>query len=133
MYDFQSIMIGHGFTADQYDFESTIIGFDHDIHFSLFDNNSIFNINRSRTYRQWSNFNALLHVDLVTRNCDIEAAVCFVQQRWLTELRYQNAVREIIDLHQSSLFASIHVLTISRCNVMTILFNIEKRGGYEYI
>lgn len=125
MYDFYSIISDHGFTLDRYDFESTIAGFDHDIHFALLNDRSVFDIDRSRSYRQWDDPNAFVRADLVTRGGDVAAGVRFFQQRWSTELRYENPVREIIDLRQSTTTATIRVLTISQHNAMTLLFNIK--------
>lgn len=125
MYDFHSIMLDHGFTADQYDFESTITGFDYDSHFALLDDRSIFDIDRSRSYRQWNNPNAYLRADLVTRDGDIAAGVRFFYQRWLSELRYENPVREFIDQHRQGRCVTIRALTISQTNAMTMQFNIK--------
>lgn len=124
MNDFYSIMLGHGFSADQYDFESTITGFDYDIHFALLDDRSVFDIDRSRSYRQWNTPNAFVRADLVTRDGDIAAGIRFFQQRWSTELCYDNPVHEIIDVQQCSHSAIIHVLTVSQHNAMTLQFNI---------
>jgi len=123
MYDFHSILTAHGFNRESYDFESTIVGFDYDVQFSLFAK-TVFDIDQSRMYRQWDNLNALLRCELVACNGDVQAAVRFFHHRWITELRYQNPVREIIDVQQRDQSASIHVLTISKHNAMTLLFNI---------
>ena len=125
MFDFHSIMLDRGFTADQYDFESTIVGFDYDIQFSLFDDKTIFDVDRSRSYRQWDNPNAFLRCELVTLSGDLGAAIHFFHHRWLTELRYDRPVREVIDLQQNDDSATIHVLTITKRNAMTLLFNIK--------
>lgn len=124
MHDFHSILIDYGFSTDSYDFESTIIGFDYDIHFSLFDNNStVFDIDQCRIYRQWNCPNALVRCELISRNGNIEAAVKFFYDRWLSELRYENPELEIIDIRQHYHFTSVHILTISKRNAITLLLN----------
>ena len=124
MHDFQSIMIDHGFTADRYDFESTIIGFDYDIHSALLDSMTPFDVQRSRIYRQFNNPFAFLQVDLVRVRYSIDRAIKFFLLRWRDELRYLNPVCEIIEIYESDSSASIHVLTITEKNAITILFNI---------
>lgn len=123
-FDFSSILIQHGFTRETYDFPSTIIGFDYDIQFALFDTNTCFDVDRSEIYRQWNNPDAFVHCDLVTINQDIDSALHFFHQRWATELRYQNPVREIIDVQIIKQLINIHVLTISTHNAMTLQFTI---------
>ena len=125
MCDFHAIMTSHGFTRDSYDFESTIAGFDHDIHFALFDDDSIFDVDRSRSYRQWDNPSAMVRTELVTRDGDLDAAVRFFQQRWVSELRYENPLREITDIRCSDDGVRIRVLTISEHTAITLLFNIR--------
>lgn len=125
MYDFQAIMTSHGFTRDSYDFESTIAGFDHDIHFALFDDDSIFDVDRSHSCRQWDNPCALVRAELLTRDGNLDNALQFFQSRWLSKLRYQNPQREIIDVYRSSDVIAVHVLTISKQNAITLLFNIR--------
>lgn len=127
MYDFHSIVTAYGFTRESYDFESTIIGFDYDIRFSLFDTKTIFDTDRSRIYRQWDKPSAFLRCELVTLAGDVDTAVRFFYRHWLTEIRYERPVREIIDVQQCDDSAIIHALTISQSNAMTMLFNI-KRG-----
>lgn len=124
MHDFQSIMASHGFTVDRYDFESTIIGFDYDIYFSLFSDLTPFDVDRSRIYRQFDTPHAFLRVNLVRARYSIDRAVRFFQQRWRDDLRYLNPVCEIIETYQSENSARIHVLTISEKNAVTILFDI---------
>ncbi len=123
MKDFSSILSDHGFTADRYDFESTIIGFDYDIQFAFSDSN-IFDFSRSRIFRQWSNPNAYIRADLKIKTGDINTGVACFNQRWSTELRYQNPVFEVVEVVPFDRFASIHVLTISQHNAMTLMFNI---------
>ena len=126
MYDFKSIMVSHGFTVDCYDFESAIIGFTHDISFSLFDTTTIFDVDQSQIIRQWDNPKAFIRAELVTSG-SIDDAVRFFHDRWLSELRYENPVREIIDVCRSPYSALIHVLTIGQYNAMTLQFNIAAR------
>lgn len=125
MYDFQAIMTSHGFTRDSYDFESTIAGFDYDIHFALFDDDSIFDVDRSQSYRQWDNPCALVRTELLTRDGNLDNALKFFQKCWSSELRYQNPQREIIEICRSSDAIAINVLTISKHNAITLLFNIR--------
>lgn len=123
MYDFTSILSSHGFTADRYDFESTIIGFDYDIQFA-FSDSTVFDFDRSRIVRQWTNPNAFIRTDLITKTGDIAAGVACFNQTWLTELGYQNPVVEVVEVVPSDRSTAIHVLTISKHNAMTLLFNI---------
>ncbi|UZE97228.1 hypothetical protein [Alkalimarinus alittae] len=123
--NFESILISHGFTPDRYDFESTIIGFDYDLHISLFDSHTCFDVDKCSTYRQWNQPNEYLRADLITLTGDVDAGIQFFYQRWCTELRYQNPVREVIDVQRLKQSAAIHVLTVSQHNAMTLLFNIK--------
>lgn len=123
MQNFTSILSSHGFTADRYDFESTIIGFDYDIQFA-FSDSKIFDFPRSRIFRQWSNPNAFIRADLKVKTGDIAAGLACFNQRWSSELRYQNPALEIVEVARDDRVASIRVLTISRHNAMTLLFNL---------
>lgn len=124
MFDFNSIVTANGFTYDSYDFESTIVGFDYDIQFALFDERTIFDMDRSRCYRQWDNPNAFLRCELVPLSGSVDDAVHFIHHRWWTELRYERPLWEVIDLRQRDGSATIHVLTITHKNAMTLLLNI---------
>lgn len=124
MKDFPSILSDHGFTADRYDFESTIIGFDYDIQFALFDRDSLFDFQHSRIFRQWNTLEALIRTDLKIKTGDIDSAVKFFLLRWMSELRYANPVREVIRLYQSPYATRIHVLSITSHNAITLLFNV---------
>ncbi len=125
MCHFQTIMTRYGFTPDRYDFESTIIGFDYDIHFILFDEDSIFDLDRSDTFRQWDNPCAFVRAELLTRDGNLDNALAFFQERWSNGLGYVNPQREIIDICRSPDVITIHALTISQHNAMTLLFNIR--------
>jgi len=118
-------MTTYGFTPECYDFESTIIGFDYDLQFAFFDTSTCFDINKCHIYRQWDNPNAFIRCELVTNDGDIDAGVQFFYHRWLTELRYENPVREIIDVQRFNQSAKINVLTISEHNAMTHLIIIK--------
>ena len=124
MYDFSSFMVDHDFTSDHHEFEATISGFDYDIHFALLDDRSIFDTQRSRTYRHYDDLSAMVQTDLVTHDGDVDSGVRFFHERWSTELRYLTPVREIIDVHQSPTTATIHVLTVTRYNAASLLFRI---------
>lgn len=123
MQNFTSILSSHDFTADRYDFESTIIGFDYDIQFA-FSDSIVFDFPRSRILRQWSNPNAFIRADLKIKTGSIEEGLDCFNQRWSAELRYQKPVLEVVEVVPYDHCTSIHVLTISQHNAMTILFNI---------
>ena len=125
MDDFQSILTQHGFTPDHYEFESTIIGFDHDLYFSLYDEDSPFDQEQSVHHRQWDNPNAYLRAELVTRDGNIAAALSYFYQRWFSEIRYDKPVLEILNLEHGEQSATIQVLLISQHNAMTLLFEIR--------
>lgn len=125
MYEFYSIMTAHGLSTGGHDIESSIIGFDYDIQFSLFDQATVFDVDKCLILRQRDNPEAFVQCELVTGNGDIQAAISFFLHRWSTELRYQSPVREIIDIRTRSQSARIHILTISQFNAMTLLFTIR--------
>ena len=118
-------MTAHGFPNGGHDIESTITGFDYDIQFSLFDQSTIFDVDRCRIHRQWDNPAAFVRCELKTRNGNIQTAIRFFLQRWSSELRYQSPVREIIDIRTDYQSATCHILTITHHNAMTLLFTIR--------
>jgi len=122
--DFSSILIDHGFTDDLYDFESTIIGFDYELYSALLGNLTVFHADRSRIYRQYDNPSAFVRADLVRKRYCIDRAIKFFLQRWRDELRYINPVCEIIEIYESSTSASIHVLSITNSNAITLTISI---------
>lgn len=125
MLNFSSILNIYGFTRNNYEFESRIAGFYHDLHFSLLDSRSIFDVERSTVYRRLENPNTLIFAELVTFDGDIDAAIQFFLRQWIAELQYENPVKEIINLHWSTHYATIQILTISRYNAMTLKFTIR--------
>lgn len=125
MLDFTSILSSCGFTADRYDFESTIIGFDYDLHTALLDVNTPFDIDLSQSYRQWEKPNELIRAELKTRDGDIDSGITYFFQKWLKELRYDKPLREIIDVNRQTHSATLHVLTISQHNAVTLLLEIS--------
>lgn len=77
MHDFPTILARYGFTPNQYDFDSTIVGFDYDLQFALFDEDSPLDIERSKIIRQWDNPTAYLRCELFTQNTDTSAGLTF--------------------------------------------------------
>src|SRR5690554_4034903 len=69
---------------------------------------------------------ALLRCELVTQSDDLPAAVQHFYAQWFEELRYSNSVLELLNLEMHEDTASIHVLTISKVNAMTFVFNIQR-------
>jgi len=67
-----------------------------------------------------------LRCELVTQSDDLPAAVQHFYARWFEELRYSNSVLELLNLEMHEDTASIHVLTISKANAMTFVFNIQR-------
>ena len=128
---FSAILAQHGFTPDKYEIESTIAGFDYDLQFALFEQDSVFDIEKSNIIRQWNNPNAYLRCDLITRNKNTNSALTFFLQRWVSELRYDVVTREILDITQKQNTFEIRALLISPHNAMTfdiyILPPIEER------
>jgi len=122
--DFESILTTHGFTRINYEFNLTIVGWSYDIEFAFFDSESCFDINQCKIIRQWDDPNAFIRCELVTHAGDIPTAIKFFNQQWCSELRYENPIREIVDKQISYSSATIHVLTISQHNAMTLLFTI---------
>lgn len=124
MHNFAAILAQYGFTAEQYDFESTIVGFDYDLQFALFDQDSVFDIEKSNIIRQWSNPSAYLRCELITRNNDTNNALAFFLQRWVSELRYSTVTREILDITQNKNSVEIRAVLLSPHNAMTFEFHI---------
>tara|TARA_R110001583_G_scaffold193306_1_gene361389 strand:- start:1745 stop:2143 length:399 start_codon:yes stop_codon:yes gene_type:complete len=124
MHDFSAILAQYGFTPDQYDFESTIAGFDYDLQFALLDQDSGFDTEKSNIIRQWNNPSAYLRCELITRNSDTNSALTFFLQRWVSELRYNTVTREILDITQKQNTVEIRALLISPHNAMTFEFHI---------
>nr|WP_289109139.1 hypothetical protein [uncultured Halomonas sp.] len=65
---------------------------------------------------------------LIAESGDLASAVQHFYARWFEELRYENPVLELLNLEMREDVASIHVLTITKANAMTFVFNIQ-RGG----
>jgi len=124
-HNFNTILTRHGFIASTYDFDSTILGWSHDLHSALLDSESIFDIDQCEIFQNLDQPNEYLRVELVTINNDIDAGVQFFYHRWLTELRYENPIREIIDVQRLDQYVTIQVLTISQHNAMTIRLTIK--------
>lgn len=125
MNDFPSILAFHGFHPEIYYFESAIIGFDHDIYNALIHQSPIFDKRQCRITRQWSSPSAFLRCELVTHTGDLVSAVPFFYHQWMTELRYQHPIREIMMLDHKPGIATIQSLLISKHNAMTFLFQIK--------
>lgn len=124
MHDFSVILAQYGFLPNQYDFESTIMGFDYDFQWSLFDQCNTFDTERSRIIRQWNNPTAYLRCELLTRNTSTSVGLAFFLQRWVSELRYQTVTREILDITDTKDVIEIRALLISPHNAMTFHVNI---------
>jgi hypothetical protein len=124
MHNFPKILKQYGFSPNQYDFESTIAGYDYDLQFALFDQDSVFDIEKSNIVRQWNTPSAYLRCELITQNSDISTALTFFLQRWVSELRYSSVTREILDITQKQNTAEIRALLISTHNAMTFEFHI---------
>lgn len=124
MHNFAAILAQYGFTSDKYDFESTIAGFDYDLQFALFDQDSVFDIEKSNIFRQWNNPSAYLRCELITQNSDTNSALTFFLQRWVSELRYSTVTREILDITQEQNTVEIRALLLSQHNAMTFEFHI---------
>ncbi len=122
--DFSSILIDHSFAPDLYDFESTIIGFDYELYSALLGSMTVFDVDRSRIYRQFNIPSAYVRADLVRKKYCIDRAVRFFLQRWRDELRYLNPICEIIEIYEFSTSASIHVLSITKSNAITLTISI---------
>jgi len=124
-HNFNTILTSYGFITSTYDFDSTTLGWLHDLHNALLDSETIFDIDQCQIIQNLDNPNAFIRCELVTINNDIDAGIEFFHQRWRSELQYQNPVREIIDVQQRNDTATIQVLTISKDNAMTIRLNIK--------
>ena len=125
MLDFHSILNDYGFSADNYDFESTIIGFSQDIFAALLDAESCFDGDQCRVLRQWDDRNAHIRCELVTRDHNIQSAMEFFDQQWVRQLRYENPVCEVIIKRVDDQRATIQVLCISKHNAITMMFSIQ--------
>ena len=132
MLDFNPILNDYGFTTDNYDFETTIIGFSHDIHAALLDTDSCFDIDQCQVLRQWDDPNAHIRCELVTRDHNIQSGMEFFDQQWVRHLRYDHTVCEVIIKRVHDQRATIQVLCISKYNAMTIMITIQQ-GVYEQI
>jgi len=122
---FAALLLEHGFTPKTYDFDSTMLGFQHDIFNALIHNDPVFS-EQSFIREQPDCPDALLRCELVTQSEDLSAAVQHFYARWFEELRYSNSVLELLNLEMHEDAASIHVLTISKANAMTFVFNIQR-------
>lgn len=124
-HNFASLLLEHGFNPKTYDFDSTMLGFQHDIFNALIHNDPVFS-EQSFIREQPDCPDALLRCELVTQSDDLSAAVQHFYARWIEELRYENPVLELLNLEMHEDAASIHVLTISKANAMTFVFNIHR-------
>ena len=124
-HNFASLLLEHGFTPKTYDFDSTMLGFQHDIFNALIHHDPVFS-EQSFIREQPDYPDALLRCELVTQSGDLPAAVQHFYARWFEELRYSNSVLELLNLEMHEAAASIHVLTISKANAMTFVFNIQR-------
>src|SRR5690554_2007679 len=124
-HNFASLLLEHGFTPKIYDFDSTMLGFQHDIFNALIHNDPVFS-EQSFICEQPDCPDALLCCELVTKSDNLSAAVQHFYARWFEELRYENPVLELLNLAMHKDTASIHVLTISKANAMTFVFNIHR-------
>ena len=126
MHDFAAILADNGFTPTRYDFDSTIAGFDYDLQFALFDQDTVFDIEQSKILRQWDNPNAYLRCELIIRNASLDDALLLFLKRWVSELRYNNVTREILDITQQPESVEIRALLISPHNAMTFHISIKQ-------
>ena len=126
MNDFAAILAYNGFTPARYDFDATIAGFDYDLQFALFDQDTVFDIEQSKIIRQWNNPTAYLRCELITQNASLDGALLFFLKRWVSELRYNNVTREILDITQQPESIEIRALLISPHNAMTFRISINQ-------
>src|SRR5690554_653760 len=124
-HNFASLLLDHGFTPKTYDFDATMLGFQHDIFNTLIHNDPVFS-EQSFIREQLDCLAALLRCELVTQSENLSAAVRHFYARWFEELRYENPVLELLNLEMHKDTASIHVLTISKADAMTFVFNIQR-------
>ena len=122
---FAALLLEHGFTPKTYDFDSTMLGFQHDIFNALIHNDPVFS-EQSFIREQPDCHDALLRCELVSKSDDLSAVVQHFYVRWFEEIRYENPVLELLNLKMHEDAASIHVLTISKANAMTFVFNIQR-------
>lgn len=121
---FPAILVEHGFTPTTYDFDSTIQGFCHDSYNALVYCSPLFS-EHSKITPQWNALGALLRVELLIHSGNLETALSYFFCQWFVELRYQNPVVEIFEIHRNALTADIRALTISDHNAMTFHFSIQ--------
>jgi hypothetical protein len=126
MHDFAAILADNGFTPDYYDVDSTIAGFDYDLQFALFDEDTVFDIEQSKIIRQWDNPTAYLRCELTIRNASLDDALLLFLKRWVSELRYNSATREILDITQLPESIEIHALLISTHTAITFHISIKQ-------
>ena len=128
MLDFHSILNDRGFSAENYDFESTIIGFSYDIEFALFDFLSPFGWDCSQINRCWDNSEAYIHAILIPVDGDIDRGTKFLLDRWCATLRYQDPIREVVSTDSSGTQSVLRMLTMTKSNAMTLKFTIRKES-----
>ncbi|MEP3561267.1 MAG: hypothetical protein ABJM19_08480 [Marinobacter sp.] len=128
---FPAILVEHGFTPVTYDFDSTILGFRHDIYNALIHRSPVFSEDSKITSHRFSP-GAFLQVQLMTHaaGSDLDSALSYFFRQWFAELRYQLPVCEIFEVRRNALTADIHALSINEHNAMTFRFSIQ-RGAYE--
>jgi hypothetical protein len=123
---FAAILADNGFTPTRYDFDATIAGFDYDLQFALFDQDTVFDIEQSKIIRQRDNPAAYLRCELITQNASLDDALLLFLKRWVSELRYNNVTREILDITQLPESIEIRALLISPHNAMTFHISIKQ-------
>tara|TARA_R110002074_G_scaffold236098_1_gene407900 strand:+ start:13834 stop:14286 length:453 start_codon:yes stop_codon:yes gene_type:complete len=123
---FPAILVEHGFTPVTYDFDSTILGFRHDIYNALIFRSPVFSEDSKITSQCFSP-GAFIRVELLIHSghLDLDVGISFFFRQWFTELRYQLPMCEIFDVRRDALTADIRVLTTSEHNAMTFLFSIK--------
>lgn len=123
---FPAILVEHGFTPITYDFDSTILGFRHDIYNALIFRSPVFSEQSKITSQRFSP-GAFLRVELLIHSghLDLNSALSYFFRQWFAELRYQLPVCEIFDVRRDALTADIRVITNSVHNAMTFLFEVR--------
>jgi hypothetical protein len=123
-FQFPAILVDYGFTPVTYDFDSTILGFRHDIYNALVYQSPIFS-EHSKIISQRFSPGAFLRIELLIHSGDLNSALSYFFTQWFAELRYQLPVCEIFDVHRDALTADIRLLTTTEHNAMTFLFSIK--------
>lgn len=123
MIDFRPIMTAYGFAVVDAEMLSTIAGFSHDLSNALLTN-GVFDP-RSKITHHPDHLNNLIRCDLICASGTLSNSLDYFFDRWMSDLRYENPVREIIDTRTTPKAITIQILLVGRKTAITLLFRLH--------